>query len=67
MGVWGRFDPGGHSMIVCHCDQCDELEFDLCEDCGERIEDECLTSCTCATCEHGDLEADLDRAAGEAS
>ena len=54
-------------MIVCHCDQCDELEFDLCEDCGERIEDECLTSCTCAKCEHGDLEADLDRAAGEAS
>ena len=34
---------------------------DLCE-CGERIEDECLTSCTCSRCEHGDLEAEIDRA-----
>jgi|GEM_PF-5978296 hypothetical protein len=40
-----------------------DKEDDTCPDCGERIEDACLTSCLCARCEQSDLEADLDRAA----
>jgi hypothetical protein len=39
-----------------------KLKDETCPDCGEPVEDACLASCTCARCEEGDLEADLDRA-----
>ncbi len=48
-------DAGGCAPSACH-------EDETCPDCGERIEDECLTSCTCERCEEGDLEAEIGRA-----